>query len=135
MISLGGRVRPWFSEEEAKHKGKNEQGLFRQQRLDWPVPKEDSEGQTGGSGEEVQKEHGTARPEVSFGGWSGALFRLLELHVAPGMKEKDCWVARQAQKIRQMADSLPQLSKSKTYLIEIKLGEAGHAQVALILKT
>lgn len=44
MISLGGRVRPWFSEEEAKHKGKNEQGLFRQQRLDWPVPKEDSEG-------------------------------------------------------------------------------------------
>lgn len=42
----------------------------------------------------------TARPEVSFGGWSGALFRLLELHVATGMKEKDCWVARQAQKTR-----------------------------------
>lgn len=49
MISLGGRGRPWFSEEEAKHKGENEneQGLFRQQRLDWPVPKVDSAGLTG----------------------------------------------------------------------------------------
>lgn len=59
MISLGGRVRPWFSEEEAKHKGKNEQGLFRRQRLDWPVPKEDCAGLTGGRGEEGWEEHGT----------------------------------------------------------------------------
>lgn len=59
VISLGGRGRPWFSEEEAKHKGENEQGLFRQQRLDWPVRKVDSAGLTGVRPEEAWEEHGT----------------------------------------------------------------------------
>lgn len=79
-ISLGRRGRPWFSEEEAKHKGKNEQCLFRQQRLDRPVPKEDS---AGFLLEEGVRRSGrssglllTARPEVILGGWSGSLFRL-----------------------------------------------------------
>lgn len=47
VIFPGWDGRPWFSEEEAKCKGRKEQGLFRQQRLDWPVLKEDSAGLTG----------------------------------------------------------------------------------------
>lgn len=49
----------------------------------------------------------TARPEASVGGWSGALFRLVELHVATGRKEKDGWLQGKVRRLDKIADSLP----------------------------